>query len=475
MMEKKVIDFAHSESDSSSESESPRAARGSGDAVDGYESDEYGAFKDHLRSGVDFQPIPPLRSSRSLAPSFSLKSSSGVTERRGDAGGKEDRAPYAAVIVSMIDGKMKGHVGRVLRAAHVISAQITRLENSSNQFEGLIDNLKDSTEFYHKKTERRLRELEDMMTEVQSGIQDLRDKQKIAEVQLQLAMVQQIRVDLQPKQRNRNTQNKVVQQQVSSAHSQDHQPHPSPAACQQNPSNLPSYAPPYSPQPQSSSQIPANTATTFPQQLGQNQSNFIQQYRTCTRPPLPTPDSANQQHHMFLTQSSVTQHRPYMHPSFPESSQLPHPQIPYSTLHTSVDQVHQQPPQRPYMPSESSATAMTPLHHRPGHGNVSDYGARPPPHCWSSTMKTSQPPPPSFSPTPKALPHALPMAMDVTEASSSGGTESKASIEDIVENAVAMGFRRNAVKATVKKLTENGQQVDLNLVLDKLINSGEPQ
>lgn len=96
------------------------------------------------------------------------QSSRGVTGRRGDAGGKEDGASYASVVVSMIDGKMKGHIGHLLRAAHVVSAQITRIEDGSNQLEGLIDNLKNSTEFYHRKTERRLRELEDMVTEVLS-------------------------------------------------------------------------------------------------------------------------------------------------------------------------------------------------------------------------------------------------------------------------------------------------------------------
>lgn len=68
-----MIDFAHSESNSSFESESPGAARGDADDAAGYESAEYGAFKDRLRSGVDFRPSPPLRSSCSFVPSFALK------------------------------------------------------------------------------------------------------------------------------------------------------------------------------------------------------------------------------------------------------------------------------------------------------------------------------------------------------------------------------------------------------------------
>lgn len=36
-----------------------------------------------------------------------------------------------------------------------------------------------------------------------------------------------------------------------------------------------------------------------------------------------------------------------------------------------------------------------------------------------------------------------------------------------------MGFSREQIRATVRKLTENGQSVDLNVVLDKLMNDGE--
>lgn len=36
-----------------------------------------------------------------------------------------------------------------------------------------------------------------------------------------------------------------------------------------------------------------------------------------------------------------------------------------------------------------------------------------------------------------------------------------------------MGFSKEQVRATVRKLTENGQSVDLNVVLDKLMNDGE--
>lgn len=48
-------------------------------------------------------------------------------------------------------------------------------------------------------------------------------------------------------------------------------------------------------------------------------------------------------------------------------------------------------------------------------------------------------------------------------------------IDDVVDKVVTMGFSRDQVKAIVRTLTENGQSVDLNVVLDKLMNDGEIQ
>lgn len=45
-------------------------------------------------------------------------------------------------------------------------------------------------------------------------------------------------------------------------------------------------------------------------------------------------------------------------------------------------------------------------------------------------------------------------------------------IDDVVDKVATMGFSREQVRATVRRLTENGQSVDLNIVLDKLMNDG---
>jgi len=68
-------------------------------------------------------------------------------------------------------------------------------------------------------------------------------------------------------------------------------------------------------------------------------------------------------------------------------------------------------------------------------------------------------------PTARILPQAEPVSS--TPAGSSGN---RVALDDVVEKVATMGFSREQVRATVRRLTENGQNVDLNVVLDKLMN-----
>lgn len=47
---------------------------------------------------------------------------------------------------------------------------------------------------------------------------------------------------------------------------------------------------------------------------------------------------------------------------------------------------------------------------------------------------------------------------------------SKVPIDKMIKDVSAMGFTEDEVRTIVKKLTEKGQSVDLNVVLDKLMN-----
>lgn len=92
-------------------------------------------------------------------------------------------------------------------------------------------------------------------------------------------------------------------------------------------------------------------------------------------------------------------------------------------------------------------------------------------------MKPPQLSPPGYPqlPTARMLPHALPTATGVSGGSGSSTTGNRVPIDDVVDKVTNMGFPRELVRGTVRKLTENGQAVDLNVVLDKLMNDGEVQ
>jgi hypothetical protein len=62
--------------------------------------------------------------------------------------------------------------------------------------------------------------------------------------------------------------------------------------------------------------------------------------------------------------------------------------------------------------------------------------------------------------------------VDAGSGSGSGGSGNRRPVDDVIDNVAAMGFHRDLVRETVIKLMENGQSVDLNAVLDKLMNSG---
>lgn len=69
----------------------------------------------------------------------------------------------------------------------------------------------------------------------------------------------------------------------------------------------------------------------------------------------------------------------------------------------------------------------------------------------------------------------MPTASGVGEGSGSGGSGNRVPIDDVVNHVTSMGFPRDHVRTTVRKLIENGQSGDLNVVIDKLTNEGEIQ
>ncbi|XP_077244243.1 uncharacterized protein LOC143884506 isoform X2 [Tasmannia lanceolata] len=523
--------------------------------------------KEEILPSYDFHPIRPVGSvslegssvagSRALNSADSKSNASGFTNyaslephEAAKVTLAEDSSAYDTATVSEIDQTMKKHADNMLHALDGVSARLSQLETRTRTLESSVDDLKVSIGNNHGSNDGRLRQLENMLREVQTGVQFLRDKQEIAEAQMQLVKLH-AKGD-QPTENPNTAQTDSTQLVVSPPQ----QPLPPQVALTQ-PSPLPALPPPNAPQPhpqlnlppvQLHAQLPQSQMPHIPPlpqeqyfpPSGQLPDVTHQQYQM----PAQQPDVTHQQYQMPAQQPDVTHqqyqmptqqpHPPPSHQNYQTPSQFPHysqpsqlaPQQPQPLGPVNPPPPHLQPPlshhseENPYMPPPQSYPPSIrqpgplsqppsgptpsqpfygPTNHmyepsgiRPSSGQSpfsAGYGSPPgpnyndsypysgsPSHYGNSAMKQSQhssPAPPSGSgysrlPTAQILPQAIP-----TSGSNSGGTENRAPIDDVVDKVTTMGFSREQVRATVRRLTENGQSVDLNVVLDKLMNDGE--
>lgn len=343
--------------------------------------------------------------------------------------------------------------------------------------------------------------------QVKDGVHFLREKQEIAETQLQLAKVKASKSSSQAEDQNARQTNSM-QQASPSAPQQSHPPLPgtfplanptspltasSTSPCQNlppvataapaAPAQLPGQFPP--------SQIPAQLPNTF-YSRGQAPEISSQQYYLSpthySQPPPPQvyPPSLHLSH---VSQSSqpLELHVPNAAVT-PQNCPSPshHPEeIPYFPCYSYPPSI----PQSFSQPAGSLPTQEFHMGHtQQMHGQFSwspksdEYYGGPPSHYGRSSIEPlhlSQIPlvtgvESNYSQLPKAqiLPRALLTALNVQDGLEYEGTGNRVPMDDVVEKVTAMGFRRDLVRATVRKMAENGQSVDLNMVLDKLMNSG---
>ncbi|CAL8997790.1 unnamed protein product [Prunus brigantina] len=134
---------------------------------------------------------------------------------------EKDQNVPDATIVSEIDRTMKKHVDSLLHVLEGVSEKLTQLESRTRHLENSVDDLKISVGNNHGNTDGKMRQLKNVLRDVQTGIQVLKDKQAIVEAQLQLGKtwVSNSKVD---------TQSQVSGQTVASESTQAHQqpPHP---------------------------------------------------------------------------------------------------------------------------------------------------------------------------------------------------------------------------------------------------------
>ncbi|XP_057992755.1 uncharacterized protein LOC110646738 isoform X2 [Hevea brasiliensis] len=447
--------------------------------------------------------------------------------------GKDQNASDVA-IVSVIDKSMKKYADNLVHILEGVSAQLTQLESRTFRLENSVDDLKLSVGNNHGITDGKMRHLENILREVQTGVHLLKEKQEIVEAQLQLAKLQ---VGDQQQLETQNSGHMDSVQQAASAAPQSHQQlqqaaSAPPQSYQQLPSitfpqsippvpapvPVPPPAVPPPPIPQQNLPPPA----PLPSQLPQSQITSVPQREPYYSPPGQTQEPPNPQYQVSLSQQPQPSHAPPPHHSYqlaPQPQYSQPPQLPQPQPQPSVSVCHH-PEEAPYGPSQSyppslrqsssqpasGASPSTQFYGAPSHvfeppssrpssgfsagydppsgttepypygGPPSQYGSKPPmkPQQLSSlAMSHSGGSGYPQLPTARILPHALPTASGVGGGSSSSGTGNRVPIDDVVDKVTNMGFPREHVRATVRRLTENGQSVDLNIVLDKLMNDGE--
>ncbi|GAV70247.1 DUF1421 domain-containing protein [Cephalotus follicularis] len=433
----------------------------------------------------------------------------------------KDRNLSEATIVSEIDRTVKKYADNLLHVLEGVSARLVQLESRTRSLENSVDDLKVSVGNNYGSTDGKMRQLENILREVQSGVQDLKDKQEIVEAQRRLSKLQVSKAD-----QKSETQSTV--QQVAYATLQSHQQLPPHGTFHQP---LPPPPPPNAPPPPPSQTNPP-PPVQLPIHFPQNQAPSLPQQEPYFPPPAQTQEVPNQQ---FLAPPAqqpqlppaAPPHQPYQpapqqqysqppqppqqHPSLalpsvnppqPQPSLGHHPEeapyIPSQTYPPSLrqppsgpppSQQYYGPPSSMYEPSSRPSSGFSggygsptgPTEPYPYGGPTSQYGS-------GTNMKPQQLSSPAMAqsggsnypqlPTARILPQAIP----TTSAAGGGGGGSGSSgagnrvpIDDVVDKVTSMGFPRDHVRATVRKLTENGQAVDLNIVLDKLMNDGEVQ
>ncbi|PRQ30924.1 hypothetical protein RchiOBHm_Chr5g0029881 [Rosa chinensis] len=78
---------------------------------------------------------------------------------------------------------MKKYADNLLQVMEGISARLTQLESRTRHLENSVDDLKVSVGNNHGNADGKMRQMENILRDVQTGVQDLKDKQSIVEAQ----------------------------------------------------------------------------------------------------------------------------------------------------------------------------------------------------------------------------------------------------------------------------------------------------
>ncbi|CAM6042833.1 unnamed protein product, partial [Sphagnum compactum] len=194
-MEESLFDFMHAEHAPSSSN------KGGGTTTHGYKSAVAGPVfdfgNDDLLPSFEFQPAAEAskstttqqvddRTRRNLSPSPLWNNPS--HDQSGHPAGRE--SVEWATVVATVERTMKKYADNLLHVLEGMSGRLSQLEFNSQRIEYTVGKLKVESADHHGAADGKLRSLENMVKEVQRGVQVLRDKQGIVEEQLKLAKLQ---------------------------------------------------------------------------------------------------------------------------------------------------------------------------------------------------------------------------------------------------------------------------------------------
>uniref|UniRef100_A0A452Y3S7 DUF1421 domain-containing protein n=1 Tax=Aegilops tauschii subsp. strangulata TaxID=200361 RepID=A0A452Y3S7_AEGTS len=443
---------------------------------------------------------------------------------------EEERSNFNAVTIADIDRTMKKYADNLLHAMEGVSSRLAQLEGRTHHLEDSVGELKLTVGNYNGSTDGKLRQFENTLREVQAGVQILRDKQEIVEAQVQLTKLQVSKAE-DVESENASAGQVDSRQQLTAPQptvQPQHQAYPPsqptglpalPAPNAPPPPMVHNQPPPqfqgHLPHPQMQSVAPAPSVPTISQESyyppsTQTTEAAHQQYQAPPASQLQAPPAAPQHY------QHPPQYAPYSQPPPPLSV---NPQTPAAPLpHQPEEAAPYGPPAQSYPPNVRPPSPYMP----PPSGPVPPfYGPNPGMYEPPSVRPNSGPPPPYNAgykqqggggfpeqygynsgspshganagmnppspfaptgpssagsgnygklPTAQILPQAAPVSS--TPSASSGN---RVAVDDVVDKVSTMGFSKEQVRATVRRLTENGQNVDLNVVLDKLMNDTDAQ
>ncbi|KAJ0447268.1 hypothetical protein HanRHA438_Chr17g0809501 [Helianthus annuus] len=518
-MDKQIMDLSNSHNKNTAETDfmdlNIHPHQEGHDVTDGVDK------KDEILPNYDFQPIRPIVSSQpsnfdsanisgarvwssaEFEPNFGTRNYRSLDSvEPSKVAVEKDRTVLDAALISEIDRTMKKHADNLLHALEGVSARLSQLETRSRNLENSVDDLRTSVGNNHGNTDGKLRQIENMIRDVQSGVQVVKDKQEILEAQLQLSQVKISKPEKQPEPPIVGHMESLHQQAAAaSAPLQSHQQLPPAAHPQPLPAALPNAPPPSNLQSNQFSYYapPGQTAEAPPpppppQQYQMPPPQHLQ-------PPMASPPSPRPQYQppaqiqysqpppMSLQQPNPSQSQPPNHlsedlayvasQSYPPSARQPGGGPPAQQFHGNPSQMYEPPPSVRTGPGFASQ-------YGPSAGFGESYGYGGSQYGSGSPVKSQQHSASNMGPgggsgypqlpTARLLPQALPTATAVGGGGSSSGSGSgsgnRVPIDDVVDKVTNMGFPRDQVRATVRKLTENNQAVDLNIVLDKLMTDG---